>query len=485
MEEVPLSPSKLNSNLKSPTLRVRSPSAKSNIAISRGDDDSSIDDDRINNKMCVSDGSTITCVFNKKRLFGGSAFALVAVVVIMAVAIATRSDGGSSSSSANHMNKVATVGGGNSNAAVGTAEVGSAAPPKVAPVAPKVTPVAPAKSNFAFVAPNSGIGGGSAVERCPGVSGSGKSGKSGSFCYSSGKSGKSGGHGFINIEGSSWYGSGKSGKSGSFPLPTCDVKSSGKSGKSGYNSFLDAYRVGSDSWYSSGKSGKSGAGYCTLSPENYQDKESTCVTEGDLELNAGCWFDPTTPNQANLERVETIKLDQPICGGLSRWGDASQDIDVYRFDVICPGPHTLIIRSTGVNPTGGGLFDVDGVPIIEPRLFGSNAQCQALTGGSVFTDPINVRPVADGGILTSLFLDLQNEIFAVTVDVPRSACGAIYIELAADNLDRTLLPTCDDGDYNCGDLGGFLYSVELTEGTVKCGAVDTDGNFVDDSCILE
>ena len=144
----------------------------------------------------------------------------------MAVAIATtRSDGESSS--------MATVGGGNSNSAVGTADVGSAAPPS-----PKVTPGAPAESNFAFVAPNSGVGGGSAFERCPGVSGSGKSGKSGSFCYSSGKSGKSGGHGLINLSGSSWYGSGKSGKSNSFPsLPTC-AKPSGKSGKSGYTNQL-------------------------------------------------------------------------------------------------------------------------------------------------------------------------------------------------------------------------------------------------------
>ena len=46
---------------------------------SRGDDDSSIDDDH-NNKMCISDETTIKCVFNKKRLFGGSALAFVAVV---------------------------------------------------------------------------------------------------------------------------------------------------------------------------------------------------------------------------------------------------------------------------------------------------------------------------------------------------------------------------------------------------------------------
>ena len=73
-----------NNHISSPGLRIRSPSAKakSNIAISRGDDDSSIDDGRVNNKMCISDETTIKCVFNKKRLFGGT-LAFVAVVLLL------------------------------------------------------------------------------------------------------------------------------------------------------------------------------------------------------------------------------------------------------------------------------------------------------------------------------------------------------------------------------------------------------------------
>ena len=155
---------------------------------------------------------------------------------------------------------------------------------------------------------------------------------------------------------------------------------------------MDAYRPTSYS----GKSGKSGAGYCTLSPENYQVKEPTCITEGGLELNPGCWDPRFTGDDAAETNTEQIKLDQPICGSLSRYGGTTstdpQDIDVYKFDVICPGPHTLIIRSTGVNPTGAGLFqNFAGNPlsIIQPTLFGSNAQCQALSTGSAFTDPIN------------------------------------------------------------------------------------------------
>merc|ERR1712216_806016 len=110
-----------------------------------------------------------------------------------AVAIATRSDG-SSSSSANHMAKVATVGGGNSNAAVSTTDVGST--PKVAPVAPKKVAPVVQQSNFKFVAPQAAggykAGGDAARERCNVTGHSVKSGKSGSYCYGSGKSGKSG-----------------------------------------------------------------------------------------------------------------------------------------------------------------------------------------------------------------------------------------------------------------------------------------------------
>jgi len=306
MEEVPLSPSKLNSNLKSPSLRVRSPSAKSNIAISRGDDDSSIDDDRP--KMCVSDGSTITCVFNKKRLFGGSAFAFVAVVVIMAVAIATRSDGGSSSSSANHMSKVATVGGGNSNAAVGTAEVGSAAPPKVAPVAPKVTPVAPAKSNFAFVAPNSGIGGGSAdetIDKCLRSYYSGKSGKSGRYHDSCSRFDFERVIDPTDLPDDHWYGSGKSGKSG---YNTCSFGSSGKSGKSGYRNFI------CDGWHSSGKSGKSNSMPKPNTPEIFQ------------KTGAGCFADD--PRQAN---AGILSFGQQVCGQLARYNVVAGDCPINRF----------------------------------------------------------------------------------------------------------------------------------------------------------
>ena len=464
MEEVPLSPSKLNSNLKSPSLRVRSPSAKSNIAISRGDDDSSIDDDRP--KMCISDETTIKCVFNKKRLFGGSALAFVAVVVIMAVAIATtRSDGGSS-------NSMASV---NSNAAVGTAVVDSATAPP-----PKVTPVTPVKqsSNFAFVAPKSASGAKDLVKRCD-VTSHGKSGKSGSYCYS-GKSGKSGGHGLINLGGNG--SSGKSGKSGSyFPAqPTC-VKSSGKSGKSGSNNqfWRDVYRVGSDAWYSSGKSGKSGAGYCTLSPENYQDKESTCVDSGAKDINNGCWAVPQS-----IDRVEKIKLDQPICASISKYGDDPlQDIDVYEFDVLCPGEHTIILRSTGVNPANEGLigpyfvgFDVSRISAF---VFSPDSACavvdnppQLIQQTGFLAEPglpgnQGNPPTGRGveGLEDAIYFDKENGIYAYTVNF--DTCGSYQIATLATLLIPTLAPTCTDGTFNCDELGGFLYSIEVTEGRVK------------------
>jgi len=144
----------------------------------------------------------------------------------MAVAIATtRSDGGSS-------NSMASV---NSNSAVGTTGVGSAAdsPPKVAPVAPGKAPEEVVKqSNFAFVAPNSASG-----------YYGGKSGKSGRSCSSSDFM-----RSFNPLTDDLWSGSGKSGKSGS---NYCSFGSSGKSGKSGSSSLV------CDDWHGSGKSGKS------------------------------------------------------------------------------------------------------------------------------------------------------------------------------------------------------------------------------------
>ena len=428
--------------------------------------------------MCISDETTIKCVFNKKRLFGGSALAIVAVVVIMAVAIATtRSDGGSSN--------MASV---NSNSAVGTADVGSAtAPtPKVAPVArrkkharPKVKPQS---ANFAFT-PNSSIGGGAKdpVERCPDVTGhSGKSGKSGSYCYS-GKSGKSGGHGLIDLSGSSWYGSGKSGKSGSsyFPPQTCDAKSpSGKSGKSGSNQlWRDIY--GFESGLHSGKSGKSGGGYCTLSPENKQNNERTCVSDRSEDINAGCWLDPEGGTASNIDKVEKIKLDQPICGSLSVYGDvdveiSDQDFDVYKFDVICPGKHTVIFRSTGPEQP---LIDEFGDPFIEPIVYGPGSTCQPIASDAVFTKPFGgiFGDVCDASVENTVYVD--ETTFAFTLDIQE--CGSYLFQVASFFLDG-FLPTCEEKDINCGLGGGFLYSVEVKEGTVKGN--DDGGSFFDDYC---
>ena len=471
-----------NNHISSPGLRIRSPSkskAKSTIAISRGDDDSSIDDDRRinNNKMCISDETTIKCVFNKKRLFGGSAFAFVAVVVIMAVAIATtRSDDGSS-------NSMATIGG-NSNSAVGTADIGSA----TAAASPKVTPVAPTESNFAFVAPKSVAGGAKdPVERCNVTGHSGKSGKSGSYCYS-GKSGKSGGHGLIDLSGgygSSWHGSGKSGKSGSsyFPPQTCDAKSpSGKSGKSGSNQlWRDIYRFGpSDAWYSSGKSGKSGAGYCTLSPENKQNNERTCVSDRSEDINAGCWLDPEGGTESNIGKVEKIELDQPICGSLSVYGDvdveiSDQDFDVYKFDVICPGKHTVILRSTGPEQP---LFDEEfGDPFIEPYVYGPGSTCQPIDFDAVFTKPFGgiFGDVCDASVENTVYVD--ETTFAFTLDIQE--CGSYLFEVVSYFRDG-FLPTCEEKDINCGLGGDFLYSVEVKEGAIKGN--DDGAKFLDDEC---
>ena len=159
---------------------------------------------------------------------------------------------------------------------------------------------------------------------------------------------------------------------------------------------MDAYRVGS-AWYSSGKSGKSGAGYCTLSPEN---KANTCVSSGAENLNDGCWADPQS-----IDKVEPIKLDQPICASISTYG-GTQDIDVYKFEVTCPGDHTIIIRATGVTPEGpnfigtGGLFapvtqDIGVQPRINPRIYGgaNGAACKAVGA--------NPRVVPTDGTFTS------------------------------------------------------------------------------------
>lgn len=336
MEEVPLSP-ELKSNLKSPSLRIRSPSTKSNIAISSGDDDSSIDDDRINNKMCVSDGSTITCVFNKKRLFGGSALAFVAVVVIMAVSIATTgSDGGSS-------NSMASIGG-NSNSAVGATGVGSAAAPTE--VAPKVEPVTPIvkQSNFAFV-PNS-------------VGYSGKSGKSGRNSCSSSDFNRS----FNPFTDDLWSGSGKSGKSGS---NSCSFGSSGKSGKSGGYSSLVC-----DAWHSSGKSGKSNSvptvpgvskviqsvrSGCFASTPPQGQGYAGVITPGETYCGQLVLETGLTAGQSRIQRYTdvdygTLPLTQSIDSYLFRVGCAESVYSFlltskqnYEFSPVAPGFATLPI----------------------------------------------------------------------------------------------------------------------------------------------
>ena len=469
MEEVPLSPSKLNNNLKSPSLRVRSPSAKSNIAISRGDDDSSVDDDRP--KMCVSDGSTITCVFNKKRLFGGSALAFVAVVVIMAVAIATRSDGGSSSS-ANHMSKVATVGGGNSNAAVGTAEVGSApAPPKVAPVAPKkVTPVAPAKSNFAFK-PQVAGGADETINKCL-------------RSYYSGKSGKSGRHDSCSrfdfervidptLPDDHWYSSGKSGKSG---YNTCSFGSSGKSGKSGSRNFI------CDGWYSSGKSGKSNSMPKPNTPEIFQ------------KTGAGCFA--VDPRQAN---AGILSFGQEVCGQLARYevdeagdcpidrfggplgtvyaGTTCHSYDSYLLRVECAGDYSIFLSSKQQvfqvpNPPGTGTFSQPAAKVFVTKVPESACSTTSHSGKSgksggflpKFTCPAEGTQFSPQPVKLFSVSDIQGNIiiaetYAVTPGLYQIAVGSPY---GIDVLEGTnnLLPECND------DNEAFDYTLKVLPGKI-------------------
>jgi len=488
MEEVPLSP-KLKGSLKSPSLRVRSPSAKSNIAISRGDDDSSIDDDRP--KMCVSDGSTITCVFNKKRLFGGSALAFVAVVVIMAVAIATtRSDG--SSSSANHMAKVASVGGGNSNAAVGTAEVGSAAPPKVAPVAPKVVPVAPAKTNFAFVAPNSGIGGGSAAGS--GYYG-GKSGKSGRSCSSSDFM-----RSFNPLEDDLWSGSGKSGKSGS---NHCSFGSSGKSGKSGGYSSLVC-----DAWHSSGKSGKSNSMPTIPGVSKvYQNVRSGCfATPTDAVPYSGSPADPlqgqgyagvitpgetycgqlaleTGVSQANNVIQRYTNFNYNFQNPDSQF-DLTQTIDSYLFRVGCEeSVYSFLLTAEKnilyTNQAGGPYAQVVvRVRRIPDGAIGTHYSGKSgKSGGGVpkITCPTPgteaYSPIFPGEIPSSVFIDIP------FIGNPATATGTIGYSLELDPglYEVTVLPTAAVGLFPganriispCNDVNGpFDYKLKVIPGTL-------------------
>ena len=269
-------------------------------------------------------------------------------------------------------------------------------------------------------------------------------------------------------------GSGKSGKSNSFSLPTCP-SGSGKSGKSGSNNqfWRDLY-FGESSH--SGKSGKSGGGYCKLSNEN---KAEQCVSDRSEDTNGGCWLQPdltVVTNPALIDKVEKIKLDEPICGSLSTYGfgPLDQDFDVYKFDVICPGLHSVIIRSTGPNP----LLIEDPhtnmlVPLIDAAIFGPDSECQALVEG-VFTN--FVGEVCDAEDKDTVYLD--ETTFAFTINIPE--CGSYLFDPLQVPI-AGLVPACEkDNDVNCGLVGGFLYSIEVTEGTVKGN--ELGGTFFDDEC---
>ena len=39
------------------------------------------------------------------------------------------------------------------------------------------------------------------------------------------------------------------------------------------------------------------------------------------------------------------------------------------------------------------------------------------------------------------------------------------------------LPFCNTPDFNCDELGGFLYSIEVTEGVAPCKTILPDGNI--------
>ena len=473
MEEVPLSP-KLKNSLKSPSLRVRSPSAKSNVAISRGDDDSSIDDDRINNnKMCISDETTIKCVFNKKRLFGGSVLASVAVVVIMAVAIATtRSDGGSS-------NSMASV---NSNSAVGTAGVGSAADPKVAPVAPGKAPEEVVKqSNFAFVASNSASG-----------YYGGKSGKSGRSCSSSDFM-----RSFNPLKDDYWHGSGKSGKSGS---NYCSFGSSGKSGKSGSSSLV------CDDWHGSGKSGKSNS--MPTIPG---------VSKVYQNVRSGCFATPTTGVPYSGSPADPLQGQgyagfitpgETYCGqlagesGVSRADnviqrytnfnynrvtlqDFTQTIDSYLFRVDCEESVYSFLLTAESNSQYNSLQDgginqsvVVRVRRIPDGAIGTHYSGKSgKSGGGVpqITCPdvdSTYSPIDPEGIPSSVFIDIP------FIGNPATATGTIgySLNLEAGLYEVSVLPTGFVGLFPgadrisaapCNDVNGpFDYTLKVLPGTV-------------------
>lgn len=161
----------------------------------------------------------------------------------------------------------------------------------------------------------------------------------------------------------------------------------------------------------------------------------------------------------------------------------NQDFDVYKFDVICPGLHTLIIKSTGPNQ----LLIEDGrfrFPLIEPQVYGPGSTCQAQARPSPLSLPVFTTLVNDvcGSDKDMVYFD--ETTFAFTLNVEE--CGSYLFQVYAPDQ----APTCDGTkfdetgeDVNCGLGGGFLYSFEVTEGVVKGN--ELGATYWDDECRRE